>query len=337
MKLNYNEARHLYRLDGRYCKGVTSIASIPDDKYGLRQWDKRQVVAGMALDDRLVERAKAHHDDKTVLQAIAEDAMRAAKSNEASERGTMLHRIIERADKGETQVETPLSRAVIAAWYKALAEAGIEIVPDYVERILVHPVERIAGRMDRFVKVKRSKGVAVLDLKTGKIDYPHSIAVQLALYANALLMAGELDIHGNTEHFDEMPEMNRKHGYIVHLPDPDHVQIVKVDIAAGWDIFTKSIKPILAWRARKDLVTPVASADVIDPEQPATDERVEMVKHRLSLIKGWAELQGNDMGLRITRARWPKAIPMRGPWTEADIDRLDEMLHTIERDASVPF
>ena len=41
MHLKYNDRQHAYWLDGSRCKGVTTVAKIPDDTYNLDQWRKR--------------------------------------------------------------------------------------------------------------------------------------------------------------------------------------------------------------------------------------------------------------------------------------------------------
>src|SRR5436190_360411 len=139
MELSYSDKAHAYWLDGERCKGVTTIAKIPDDTYNLDKWGKRMVALGMAKDDSLKERALAHHDDRDQLNDVAEDALRAAKAHQAAARGTAIHRILERHDLGEEIIDTPENRAFRAAYDKALEGAGLTVVPKYVERIVVHP------------------------------------------------------------------------------------------------------------------------------------------------------------------------------------------------------
>jgi hypothetical protein len=338
MRLKYVDTEktpHAYYLDGKRCKGVTGVAGIPDDTYGLDQWKQRNIVLGMALEPALVERASAHYDDREQLQQIASSALRAARTHEAADKGTALHAVLERHDLGGDIIDTPLSRAARAAWDKALKEAKITVDPDLVERILVYPQQRIAGRMDRFVQVGRATSRTVLDLKTGAISYPHKIAIQLALYARANHMAGVLDKNGVTEEFADLPDMDNKYGLIVHMPTPEEIQIVKIDIAAGWKAAQDICFKTLDWRANKSLVKPFVSVDVVDPLEKATDEQIASIKARLLKIQ-----EAGDTAKRICAARWPNNVAkpkQSSEWSAADIERIEARLETTERDCEIPF
>lgn len=335
MKLTYNDSNHSYFLEGKRCKSVTTIAKIPDDTYSLDQWRKRMVVMGLALTPALVERAAAHYDDRDQLGRIAEEAMTAAKAHEASGRGTAAHRIAERHDLDQMIVDTPFARAVRNAWQKALDGAGLDIVPEYIERIVVYPDLKIAGRFDRIARRRSDGRLVMLDLKTGAnaAKYPHAIAVQLALYVNAQYLAGPIPNEGgSTEEFTKLPtDLDRKWGVIVHMPTDDTVEVHKVNIEAGWDIARNVVFPILKWRARRDLTKTVGSTLVADPSGEAPSERVDWLRGRLSLI-------GMVDGARdVVASRWPLGVAPRGPWSDADIDELDTMLVTVEADASAGF
>src|SRR5262245_47535975 len=249
MKLRYDDQHHSYWLDGRRCKSVTTVAKIPDDTYSLDQWRKRQVAIGMAVSPPLVERAAAHYDDRDQLDRIAEEAMVAAKAHEAAGRGTAAHRITERIDLGQDIVDTPLARAVQAAWTRALDDAGLDVVTQFVERIVIYPERFIAGRFDRWCRRRSDSRLFVVDLKTGDnaVKYPHSIAVQLALYANAPFLAGPIpNGGGTTQLFSPLPdELDRQVGYVVHMPTEAQAEVVEIDIAAGWDIVNQAVFPIL--------------------------------------------------------------------------------------------
>jgi hypothetical protein len=349
MKLSYNDRQHAYWLDGERCKGVSTIAKVPDDTYNLTQWGKRMVALGMSIDATrdgdLAERALAHHDDRDALNGVAEDALRAAKAHEAAARGTAIHRVLERHDLGETIIDTPHSRALRAAYDKALTAAGLSVVPEYVERIVVHQKPLlVAGRFDRIFKRKRDGKFVIGDIKSGSnaVKYPQSTSVQLAMYANAPLLAGHIPgSGGETEEFEKMPEkIDLKRAYIVHAPDPDHVEVVEIDIAGGYDVYKKAIVPILAWRARKDLIKPIGITSVLDLEAPADLERVEWIFARLRIIREFTDASAREM----TAALWPQGVPTAkrvtagdGVWSENDVDLLDEMLATVEKQWSTPF
>lgn len=340
MKLSYNDRQHAYWLDGKRCKGVTSVAGIPDDTYNLQNWQKRMVALGMALPSSapLLERAVAHFDDKAELNNIAEDAMRAAKAHDKAERGTAIHRVLERHDLGQELIDTPENRAMRVAYDKALKAAGLEVVEEYVERIVVHEKHLIAGRFDRYLRRRRDGKLVVGDVKSGSIAYPHKMAVQLAMYVNADWLAGPVPgSGGETEEFSKLPEkLDRKSGYIIHAPDPDHVNIVKIDIGKGWTAFNKAIVPTLAWRKQADLVQEVGSVEVAELLEPASDERAQWIRGRLNVLATFI----GDPAKRMVALGWPAGVPKPKegvPWTEAHVDELDGLLSKVERECSASF
>src|SRR5215211_7291911 len=110
VKLTFNEKSHSYWLEGQRCKGVTSIAALPDDRYALEQWRARMVATGIATEPSLAERIAAHFTDKAKLNDLCEEALQIARSHVAAEVGTAVHRLTERVDLDEPILDTPLSR-----------------------------------------------------------------------------------------------------------------------------------------------------------------------------------------------------------------------------------
>lgn len=340
MKLKYNDKQHAYWIDGKRAKGVTGIAGIPDDMYGVEKWRSRMIVLGLVERPDLLVKARKNAEDRNEIQDIAEDALRAARAGEKAERGTQLHHILEAYDLTDIAEVTSLvsdseARAARASWDKALHEAKITLDEDWIERILLFPTQLIAGRMDRFVKVGRAKSHAVLDLKTGKIDYPHKMAIQLACYAHAHLAAGALDEDGVTTDFTELPDMDLKWGLIAHMPTPGEIDIHKIDIAAGWKAAEQICFKTIDWRANKSLLKPFVSVEVVDPEAKAMGDRVADVLGRVKRI-----YEAGDLAKRLCVNRWPNGVA--GPkgsdtWTAGDIDEIERRLETIERDGEVPF
>lgn len=285
MKLVYNDKQHAYWLDGVRCRGVTSVAGYPDDEYAINQWRSRHIVIGMAISPALVHRAAAHFDERDKIQDIAEEALVAAKAHEASGRGTANHRITERVDLGLAWIDTPEARAIRVAWTTALNQAGLEIVPEYIERIIVYPDLLIAGRFDRIARYRTTGRLVVVDVKTGEnaIKYPHSTSIQLGLYANAPLVTGPLKPTRNdsewTDTFEPMPDgVHHDHGIVVYLPPEGPGTCHRINIERGWEAARQICFPIIRWRKtdKADLVQP------FDP--PASRERVTWVRQRVQTI-----------------------------------------------------
>jgi hypothetical protein len=269
VKLRFDEENHAYFLDGKRAKGVTSSAKYPEDTYNLEQWEKRMVAIGLATDPDLLQAVAAHTDendkDKKILNGLCDQAKDVAKANRGARRGTAAHRITEAHDAGEPVIPTELGLSVVAGWSAIFDACGFEIIPDYMERIVVYPQLKLCGMFDRIVRTRKGK-LVILDLKSGEnaINYPRPMAVQLALYANAPLLAGKLDRNGETTEFEPMPEVDKKWGVIIHLPETGPVQAVRIDIEKGWQAAQEIVFPTYKWRKvyPEQLLKPLA---VIEP------------------------------------------------------------------------
>jgi hypothetical protein len=257
-----------------------------------------------------------------------------------------------------------------------LDDAGLEVVPEYVERIVLHPERFIAGRIDRFCLRKTDGKFVVVDLKTGDnaVRYPHSIAVQLALYANAPLMAGPIPSGGGTtRRFESLPELfDRQVGYVVHMPTEAQAEVVEIDIKAGWDIVNQAVFPILDWRARKNLCRQQISAAVWNPHprlvaedgavesQPppaatpvpsttpdepafelnaAIDAGDVIDPQRLEWIRTWIR-QISDID-QLAKG-WPTNIPTPKnggwrQWTNSDIDKIAAVCSWVDAENNAPL
>ena len=101
-----------------------------------------------------------------------------------------------------------------------------------------------------------------MDIKTGSIDYPHKMAMQLAMYARSI----NYDIATDTRHPDKTPvELNR--GVIIHLPaGQGRCELVEIDIAKGWGACLIA-RQVWSWRDTKGLTQPLRT-----PAEPATWE-----------------------------------------------------------------
>lgn len=251
MKLKYVEGHHGYYLDGKRCKGVSSVAKIPEDTWALDQWRKRMVAIGVAHDDDLVLAIRKAHGDRDIINELAEEAMTGAGAHLAADRGTQVHATTEAHDLGQD-----VDDAFDAHRWSSLLDAhGFDVVPRLVERVVVFPEHRICGRFDRFALRRHDYRLAAIDLKTGKsaIRYPHSTVIQLALYANAPLMAGEMEeVEPGvfvTEEFEPLPEsLDRETGYVIYLPDGADSGVHPVNLKLGLKAFNEVILPTLAWR-----------------------------------------------------------------------------------------
>lgn len=237
-RLVYNDSSHTYTLNGKRCKSVTAVAKIAPDSYALEQWRKRQVAIGMMLEPRLAERVAVDPDNRETVDAICEEAMRAAGSHHAADRGTQRHRASELFDLAEPLI-TDQQRADAQAWQRTIDAYGIEIIPEHVEGFAAWPQHGVTGRFDRIARYQGR--TVIVDLKSGEnaVKYPQGTAVQLALYANAPMISAEIKVSGDkssvTQWMPPPADLDREIGYVVLLGDGMDVgQLWKVDIAHGW-------------------------------------------------------------------------------------------------------
>lgn len=254
MRLKYVESNHSYWLaeDGlklKRCKGVTSCAKIGTDTYSLEQWKLRQVVAGLRAKPALL--AMFAGSDADAVTA----ALDAAGTHLAAEAGTAAHSLSERSDRGEEIIDAD-ERIKADHWKGALKAAGLQIVPDLMERVIVHPKQRICGRFDRLARRLSDGKLVIVDLKTGSsaVKYPHSVATQMAMYVNAPLMGTiwEGD-SGETSEFEPLPgDLDKNTGYMIHLPDDGEVAVYGVNVLLGWKVCQQVIFPALRWQATKN-------------------------------------------------------------------------------------
>jgi hypothetical protein len=234
---------------------ATTFVGCLDDMNGLMKWMSRQVAMGMGQrKDLVLAAAAADPADKKKLGEIADKAAEHAKgiAGDAAETGTALHSLTERIDRG-------LPLGVVPSEYQADIEAYRKATEalDFtaIETFRVHDDFQVAGTADRIGNLKGR--AMIVDIKTGSIDYPHKMAMQLAMYARSL----PYDIATDKRGTDAEPvDLNR--GIIIHLPaGQGRCDIYEIDISKGWGACLIA-KQVWDWRGRKGLTT------LIDPTAP---------------------------------------------------------------------
>jgi hypothetical protein len=242
---------------------TTTFVKCLDDQSGLMKWMSRQVAFGMGQrKDLVLAAAAADPADKKKIGEIADKAAEHAKgvAGDAAETGTALHSLTERIDRG-------LPLGVVPAEYQADIEAyrtateSIKFID--IETFRVHDEWKVAGTADR-IGIIHGRPM-IMDIKTGSIDFPHAMAMQLAMYARSL----PYDIATDKRGTDAEP-VDLTRGVIIHLPaGQGRCDLYEIDIARGWGACLIA-KQVWDWRGRKDLT------QLIDPTQepagPATWE-----------------------------------------------------------------
>lgn len=307
---------------------VTTFASSIDDRWNLEQWKQRMVAAGLVARQDLLAQAAAHIGDKQKLNRICDEAVEAAKGSAGANLGTALHTFTEQVDLGlEPTIPSPWDLD-IAAYQRTLAEKGIRVSTQFIERIVVHHGFGIAGTFDRLVHVDGWPLPVIADLKTGNLDHASAfgaIAVQLAAYANA----DEL-YDPATDQLTPMPPVDRTRALVIHLPAGKATCTLHVvDIVAGWKA-AQLCADVRDWRKRKNLAAPFG-----ENRRAMTDaERIEWLTGRVAVMKDKYPAAFEELA-----ASWPAGVPTfrQGGHTTADVEALTLHVSTVEAKHGLPF
>lgn len=223
---------------------ATTIANSLDDASALVAWKMRMAALGLTTRPDLLLAISAAGEDKMAINAYIEEAMDAAGASKAANIGTAIHALTERLDLGQELGVVP------DQWLpdiRAYEEATKVLNKVYIEQFCVLDKFKIAGTPDRLVEYKGELFIA--DLKTGRIDHPNNIAMQLAIYAHGL----PYDIATATR--GSWGDVNKEKAIIVHLPaGTGACKLVFIDIAEGWKGVQFAMK-VRKWRDQKGLAT----------------------------------------------------------------------------------
>ena len=237
---------------------TTTFVGCLEPTYNLMAWKQRQTALGMSQRKDLVLAAAACTPaDKKKLNDIADKAAEHALSSAGATTGTALHSLTERIDRGEPLGAVPgVFGADLAAYEKATAHLNMVAI----EQFRVFDDWKVAGTADRIIELHGRHYIA--DIKTGSIDWPHKIAMQLAMYGRSL----PYDIPTDTR-APQTPALNLQRALIIHLPaETGECHLVWVDIEKGWR-GCQIAKTVWDWRALKGLTWDAAPDE---PELPIT-------------------------------------------------------------------
>ena len=230
---------------------TTTFVGVMENTFNLMAWKQRMTVLGIGQRrDLQLAAAAADPDDKKTLNDLADKAMEAANASAAATTGTALHSLTERVDRGQELGYVPPE---YADDIKAYAEATKHIEWTGIEQFRVHDEFKVAGTADR---VGWYNGrLVVLDVKSGSIDYPHKMSMQLAMYSRST----PYDIE-NDQRITDPGEIDLTTGVILHLPaGQGRCDLYEIDIARGWEACVLA-REVHAWRNSKDLTRPVGPA-----------------------------------------------------------------------------
>ena len=271
----------------------TSFVGALEDRQNLEAWMKRTVLVGLAADvidadpwspqlDTLLYRIRqVDPDDRAALDLLADEAFEAGDGYLKAQKGTDLHALTERVDRGEPLGDvSDEDRADMAAWKRTLEEYGIEVLD--IEKFVVEDGYRIGGTYDRRIYSYDERlqceacgdfddvGVTmpkILDLKTGRVDYGGGkMRQQLAVYANSV---GYDPKTGERSEHDVCPHL----GFILHLGQgTGEAHLYSVDLVKGWADVALSDKVRQHRRESKNALTLLGSNLLLDYTKNPSNE-----------------------------------------------------------------
>lgn len=228
---------------------ATTIAGTLDDLNGLMGWKQRMTAIGITDRADLQIAVAAHRDDKKKVDSIVKEAMDAAAAGAAATTGTALHAFTEHIDTHDGAMPDNVPAAFIPD-LEAYRHVAAALRPVHIEEMAVVDDLKIAGTPDRIVEYR--DGLYVADVKTGSIDFPGKIALQLAIYANAVKY--DVETGQRTPWADGRP-VNKDRALIIHLPaGKGFCNLHWVDIAAGWEAVALAVQ-VREWRRRARTLT----------------------------------------------------------------------------------
>ncbi|MBY0440964.1 MAG: hypothetical protein K2Q25_02315 [Mycobacteriaceae bacterium] len=224
---------------------TTNFVGVLENLYNLMEWKQRKTVLGMGMrKDLVLAAAAADPTDNKLLNDIAKKACEHAGSTAAATIGTALHTLTEKLDKGNELGSFPTEYENDLKAYEE-ATRGLEWLN--IESFRVHDDWKVAGTADRIGKYPGQRP-QIIDIKTGKIDYPHKMAMQLAMYAHSI----PYDTNTDTRSADN-PPLDLHTGIIIHLPaGQGRCDLYEIDISKGWGA-CQIARQVWQWRAEKQL------------------------------------------------------------------------------------
>lgn len=233
---------------------VTTAVKPLGDNFALERHAVRQAIRGMAIDESLYLRAcaaRALEDDREEIDVVAKHAQARAGSHEGHTRGTAYHAFSEDWDtRGDSYAPSWVRRKLVN-YHQALADAELQVLPEFVERRVRLDAFGLIGTLDRIMLDMRTGRYVVVDVKSSaQIWGVTEWAAQLGAYANAdhmwdpgaarwVPMPAPMDL--TTALVVWMPR--------VHPDGTDAVTIEEVDITGALGAL-RLCAEIKAWRTR---------------------------------------------------------------------------------------
>jgi len=106
-----------------------------------------------------------------------------SQKEKSAEEGTLVHEMVEKILIGESPIIDPLIAPSIKAFYDFFEANDVLVIPEHIEKRILHPGERYAGTIDALAYVNGKFGI--LDIKTSQAIY-RDYNLQTAAYLGAV-------------------------------------------------------------------------------------------------------------------------------------------------------
>lgn len=210
---------------------ASTLSGAIENTYGLEAWKRRQTVLGLSQRQDLIAKALSDPENKTAVDRIVDTAMEVAGSSKGANLGTAIHSFCETVDKGGSLpkgIDPRISLSIDA--YKS-AMLGWKMLA--VEEFVGCRDVMSAGTFDRIVEAPDGRRY-IGDIKTGASapSYPHSMAVQLAVYAHGTRYSPETGWGRSLAEFG----VSQTRAVLIWLPaeEPAKCELFGIDILEGW-------------------------------------------------------------------------------------------------------
>lgn len=276
---------------------ATTLAKAISDETALTRWKLRTALRGAVRRPALLDQvATTEPDDKATLDAITEKALEAGGAGDGAKHGTQVHAWTEHVDLGGSLTDVPGEfRLDVRAYVATLNDAGVMVLPEYVERMVVNTKVDVVGTLDRLVHLPDGR-LVVADVKTAKnVHYGWlDIAAQLAIYATADYLW-----NWEAEAWEPMPaDLDMNWGLIMHVPaGAGECSLWTVDLAAGWEAAQLAARVRQA-RGKRGLADPVDLAAWRLFGQIRTARSVDALRDLWCVSPQWTDVHTEAARLR---------------------------------------
>jgi hypothetical protein len=343
---------------------ATTYAKSIADTYNLSMWAQRMTLKGAALRPDIVAAVSTLDvkADRDRVNALVEDAKKAAGNKVAANLGTALHSFTEDRDKvlvglPVTAKEIPEKLLPSVDAYEALLrEFGLVPVPGLIEFTTAVQQYEIAGTSDRCYRVTRDitfklhgrtvtlyAGEYVIgDVKSGAdLSYGWmEICVQLAIYAQGINTSGVFDWNTATWGHPTVPGQDDVQitvrtdvGLIPHLPvdrEPDAplATLFAVDLDWGWATAVLCGQ-VRSARKEGNLATALTVADVEEAPEAPNEPLQRAAARARTVVSRPPTLEEKARAVTTQAAAsavWKEAVAARTP--KPEVDRLVQVMKT---------